>query len=234
MKVNGLGFQTSSYNTNNNTETPTFTALHQSRYFLKCESGEFQEITSSKVIKGLQRKLVTWLNKLHNDSTKIMQGKTPKNLKSESLEEKTLRERLIRFFLNNDRDYFKHKVVRSFYTTDRNGAQKSYILTGDSISIVDEAAKPIGKKRGIIKHKTNVISEYYGIDIEKAKTYISEKEVLDVMEATRNYHNSVENAVNNILAKNRAEDTIFDAYFVPRQKGKNLVPELVDAKFVKK
>src|SRR5574344_1317932 len=213
MIINAIGVQNSFYKSKNNNINPSFGAIHPSKYFLKCEDGSNVEITSGELLKTLQRKLVGWLNKLHNDATNIMNGKSPKTLKSEKPEEKALRERLVRFFLNHDNDYANTRVVRSYYPMNYAEKGKQFILTGHSIHFVDDAAKPIGQVKGDIRAKAEILSEYYGIGNTKAKNYVHGEQDFDLKLAQKHYYESVE------------------AYFTPKFKGKKIKYELVDAYF---
>ena len=220
MKVNNV-FQVS-YNAT--VSKPSFGAIHPSKYYLKCEDGTFQEVVSSKVIKTLQRKLIVWLNKAHNDSLRVAQP-------AKKDADKNIRERLVRFFVNRDKDYRTKSYARSFFTTNRQKRNKAYILTGRSAEIVENAAKPIEKHHSDLKERAGIISDYNGIDFKEAKEYISKHSELERIAIIRDYHNKVRSTINKLLREYNPDNSLFEAYFVPHIKGKNIKYELVDAKF---
>ena len=111
----------------------SFQAVHPTRYYVRCEDGTFHHVVNSDVVKTLQRKLVTWLNKDYHDTIRLTTGKPVKN---ESVGEKTIRERIVRFFRNRDIDYREKNIVRSFNTTNVLRETESYILTGKSANII--------------------------------------------------------------------------------------------------
>lgn len=213
-------------------QNPTFKAVHPSRYFIKCEDGEFHRATMSKVVKALQRKIITWLNKDFYANEKLLNGVAPKTTKESEIDQK-LRERLVKFFLGNDSDYKERKIAKSFYTTNKYNEQSSIILTGDSTDIVEEAVKPLGQLRKEIKTKKDIISHYYKVTVEEAKKYLSAKDVSDEKGAKKSFHNDVKKQISEILSSFDPKNTCFDAYFVPIVKGKKVSYQLVDAKFQK-
>lgn len=230
MIVTDVSFQNSVYNSNIKAGVkPSFTSVHPSVYFVKGSDGKYHQVFSADVIKSLQRKIVGWLNKPYNDSAAVKNGKKPKVSKLESPEEKSLRDRLVRFFYNNDPDYAKKAFVRSFYTENNNGNLYSFILSGQSSDLVEAAAKPIGQARGIIKAKKDNISKYFGIDEQRAKNYVPREDVRGLAEASKNYHEDAVKVIKTLLSQNRPRDMRFEAYFVPYNKGKEIKYQLVDA-----
>lgn len=208
---------------------PSFTSVHPAVYFVKGTDGKFHQVSSADIIKTLQRKIVGWLNKPYNDSAAIKKGKKPKVSKSESPEEKSIRDRLVRFFYNNDPDYAKRPFVRSFYTKNNNGRLYSFILSGQSSELVEAAAKPIGQARGVIKAKKDNITKNFGIDEYRAKNYVPREDVRELAEASKNYHEDAVKVIKTLLSQNRPRDMRFEAYFVPYTKGKEVKYQLADA-----
>lgn len=216
-----------------NVRVQSFGSIHPVRYFIKCENGEYVQIKSPKVIKTVQRKLVTWLNKLHNETKNIMSGKTPKTRKSESELDKSLRERLVRFFVNHDWDYRQNKVVRSFYHSEKQGETIPYILTGHTTGYIDDAAKSIERKSSDIKDKAGIISEYYGIPLDEAKRFIPQSDNAELSKVKKNYCKKIAEVIKNILRQKNPSDKTLNAYFIPHIKGKDIKYELTNATFDK-
>lgn len=207
----------------------SFTSVHPAVYFVKGSDGKFHQVFSADIIKTLQRKMVGWLNKPYNDSVAIKKGKKPKISKVESPEDKSIRDRLVRFFYNNDPDYAKRPLVRSFYTKNNNGKIYSFILSGQSSELVEAAAKPIGQARGVIKAKKDNITKNFGIDAHRAKNYVPKEDVRELAEASKNYHEDAVKVIKTLLSQNRLRDMRFEAYFVPYMKGKEVKYQLTDA-----
>lgn len=201
---------------------PSFTSVHPTVYFVRNQDGKYVQVTAKDTVKTLQRKIITWLNKAYNDANNVRNGKVPKSSKSESNEDKILKMKLVRFFQMNDPDYAKKPFVRSYYTENQNGRMYSFILSGPSCDLVEAAAKPIGQARGAIKTKKDNIKSYFGIDEQKAKSYISKSDVNSISEAAKNYRSDAEKIIRNLLAQNRPKDMRFEAYFVPYMKGKEV------------
>lgn len=211
---------------------PSFKAVHPARYFIKCEDGEFHKATLPKTVKSLQRKIITWLNKEFYASEKRINGIAPKTVKENEIDQK-LRERLVKFFLGNDRDYKERQIAKSFYSTNKYNEQSAIILTGESTDILEEAVKPLGQVRKEIKTKKDLISHYYKVTIEEAKKYLSAKDYSDELGAKKSFHEDVKKQLSKILSVYSPKNTCFDAYFEPRINGKKVSYELVDAKFHK-
>lgn len=220
MKVEGYKFSALS-----------FSAVHPARYYVRCEDGAFHHVVAADVVKKLQRKLVTWLNKDYYDEIRLTAGKPIKN---ESNSEKVLRQRLVRFFMNRDTDYKEKNVVRSFNTTNSFQETESYILTGKSAEIIDGAAKSIRDFHGDIRDYAQGISEVYGIEVEKVKKYITDRFHGQKLAVKREYHDGLKAVIKRLLQYYNPKNSLFEAYFVPKVKGKNVKYELVDAKFNRK
>lgn len=223
MLVTAVSFQNpvSKENRKNNLKT-SFTSVHPTVYFVKQKDGKYVQVTAKDTIKTLQRKIITWLNKAYNDANNMRNGKVPKASKSESNEDKILKMKLVRFFQMNDPDYAKRPFVRSYYTENQNGKMYSFILSGPSCDLVEAAAKPIGRARGVIKTKKDNIINYFGVDEQRAKNYISRSEVNSIGEAAKNYRSDAEKIIKNLLSQNRPKDMRFEAYFAPYMKGKEI------------
>lgn len=207
--------------------TLSFQAVHPARYYVKCEDGKFHHVVNSDVVKTLQRKLVTWLNKDYHDTIRLTTGKPAKN---ESVGEKTVRERIVRFFRNRDIDYREKNIVRSFNTTNVLRETESYILTGKSANIIDSAAKSIRDFNSDIKSRAEGLSEVYGIELNKVKKYIHDKASWQKSAVKREYHDGLKTIINRLLGYNDPKNSLLELYFVPKVKGKNVKYELVDAK----
>lgn len=80
----------STYNTQNSPRT-SFGAIHPTKYYVKLDDGAYHEVRSQKLIKSLQRKIITWLNKDYNSAQKS------KKQAKETAQSKALRERIVRF-----------------------------------------------------------------------------------------------------------------------------------------
>lgn len=213
----------STYNTQ--MQKTSFGAIHPAKYYVKMEDGYYHEVRSQKLIKSLQRKIITWLNKDYNSSQK---GQKPTK---ETPASKALRERIVRFFNNRDTDYKKRPYTRSFYHTNSLGYVDTYILTGKSADIVENAAKPIEHVNRSIKQRADAIADFVGMDYSNAKKLSSKESEMELMIASRMYHDKARAAIRDILSKYSPENSRFDAFFVPHQKGKSVTYELVDAKF---
>lgn len=227
MKVDNFSINTQS------SVKPSFGAVHPAKYYIKCQDGVFREVSTAKTVKSLQRKLVTWLNKLHHDSKRIVNGEAPRVIKSETEKDKTLRERLVRFFTNRDKDYAERNVVNSFYENLEDGNINSYIFTGNSIDVIQNVAKPLGQIRGDIRERKNILTMYHGVDFNQADKYLPSAMVNDESIASKNYFNKVKNFIKKVFSNPNSQsvNSLFEAYFIPHIKGKNIKYELVDAKF---
>ena len=77
----------STYNTQNTPRT-SFGAIHPTKYYVKLDDGAYHEVRSQKLIKSLQRKIITWLNKDYNSTQKS------KKQAKETAQSKALREQI--------------------------------------------------------------------------------------------------------------------------------------------
>ncbi|MBD5402972.1 hypothetical protein HDR58_09305 [bacterium] len=209
----------------------SFTAIHPARYFVKNGRGDYEEVACSKKIRTLQRKLISWLNRNYNDNLRALDGKPKKQIKNETTNDKSMRERLVKFFMNRDSDYNQRRVVRSFYTTNSLREQEAYILTGNSIDIVDEAAKPIGQIRRELNSRKEYIKSYYKISDKEAQKYLSAEDIMAETRVGWAYHDTVKRTIREILSIFNPNNSHFDAYFESEQKGNSIIYKLVDAKF---
>ena len=214
----------STYNTQNTPRT-SFGAIHPTKYYVKLDDGAYHEVRSQKLIKSLQRKIITWLNKDYNSAQKS------KKQAKETAQSKALRERIVRFFNNRDSDYRKRPYTRSFYHTNSLGYVDTYILTGKSAEIVENAAKPIEDINRNIKNRADAIADFAGMDYTTAKEFAANESEWERMVAARMYHDKARTTIRNILSRYSPENSRFDAVFVPHTKGSKISYELVDAKF---
>ena len=207
--------------------TLSFQAVHPARYYVRCEDGLFHHAVNSDVVKTLQRKLVTWLNKDYYDTIRLTTGKPVKN---GSAGEKAIRERIVRFFRNRDVDYREKNIVRSFNTTNALRETESFILTGNSANIIDSAAKSIRNFNSELRNRAEGLSEVYGIEVHKVKKYVHDKASWEKSAVKREYHDGLKTIINRLLGHNDPKNSLLELYFVPKVKGKNVKYELVDAK----
>lgn len=222
--------QVSNFNsTNYNNRNVNFKSIHYCRYFVKESDGQFRQVMSMEQTKMLQRKLISMLNK-GLEEVKSSKSKIKKSSKTSSAQLKEVKDRLVRFFMNNDSDYSNKQVVRSFYSESLK-SPKSYILSGDMVDFVDKAAKPIGKKKNLINQQLDKISEHYGISKDHAKSYL-QGSMMELRGVTGEYQTSVSNAIGKELLKNNPNDKMFDAYFVPVIKGNKIDYQLFHANFI--
>jgi hypothetical protein len=210
MKIENNTYYNGVYNRSN----PTFSAIHPTRFFIKCEDGQFRQVTNSNTIKNrLQRKIVTWLNKATNDRKRKLEGKTVKVNKNENPEERNLRDRLVRFVLRHDKDYASRQEVTSIYL-EPNGKFFSYLLTGDTVKCAGEG-KPIGKVLSEIKTKQDFMRTYYGYSNEQARSYITPNDEKKLKQVKEDYFRQSETAVRNLMANQNVDKSYLDLYFEP-------------------
>lgn len=210
----------------------TFGAVHPVRYFIKCEDGSFHKVIESSCVKSLQRKLIGWLNQSLIAQNKISQGAVVKRVKNVSSEQKSLSDRFVRFITANDGDYAANKVARSFYTENSLKEAQSYIITGDTSQMVDEAAKPIGRARRDIKGKRDIIKHFYGISENEARSYVPHQDKQKEIQAVQDFNAIVKEIIHGILNKHDPKNSLLDVFFVPHiNKGKSIDYEVVNAKF---
>lgn len=193
-----------------NRQNPSFCAVHPANYFVKNANGILEEITDEHTVKHLQRKLIGWLNKIQNDFKRGYNS----NLRKETEQDKNLRERLVRFFVNNDKDYANRRIARSFYYKKQDGKTVPFIFTGYSTDMVESAGKRIGQTRRAIK-----MSFANETELDKAKTA---------------YFQSVTEKTIDEMAKDFPKDTIFNAYYSRVTKGKKVTYQLYNAEFKKR
>ncbi len=229
MKIEG-NFSQNAYSANcRMASSPSFKAVHPTRYFLRLDNGSFVQVTDGNLIRTLQRRLITWLNK-----SEILWHQTPANkpLTKASEKEHSLKVRLIRFFMSNDVDYSQKRVVKSFYSDNRHtNTTDSYIFSGHQTEILDTYAKPIGRLKADIKNKIAVVCEENFLTPQEAKLKLSGKEDNDLMSAKINYYDTINKYLSRNDVKANPRNTIFDAYFVPVKKGKKADYQLYNAEF---
>lgn len=224
MQVQNIS--TSAYNSKNIPNKTSFGAIHPAKYYVLLDDGIYHEVRSQKLIKSLQRKIITWLNKDYNTAQKAN-----KTTAKETEKSKALRERIVRFFNNRDTDYKKRPYTRSFFHTNSLGYVDTYILTGKSAEIVENAAKPIEEVNRSIKNRADAIADSGVLDFSTAKKFASSESEWELMVAARMYHDKARAAIRNILSRYSPDNSRFDAFFVPHTKGNKISYELVDAKF---
>lgn len=218
MKIDG--FQTNS--------ALSFKAIHPTKFYVRCEDGKFHKVVDEDVIKLLRRKIVTQLNKDYYDKIRLTEGKP---VKKEAESEKSMRERLVRFFVNRDADYRENNIVRSFSTTDIYDEPEVFILTGKSTEIVNNEAKHFEDFHSDLRERAALLSDSYGIEVEKVKKYISDRSSYEKNAIARQYYDVLSSKIKKILKRFDPNNSLFEAFFVAKVKGKNVKYELVDAKF---
>ncbi len=219
-----------------NYKSPTFEAIHPSRYFIKCEDGHFRQVTNPDTIRTLQGRVVKWLNQPMHDAQRVMDGNPRKTKSSETAAQKAMKERLIRFFTNNDSDYKKRQVVRSVYLSPKGRESVSpYVLTGDTVDLAGDG-KPIGKVHGNIREAREYMRTYYGISEEQASRYVSASDANRLSQAKADYHRQSEDCVRKLMQDENVDRSTINFYFEPviGKKSKNGVKfNLLNAIFQK-
>jgi len=205
---------------------PAFGAVHPARYFIKNIDNTYTRITDVDAIKLLQRKIVGFLNKYGNDYTMQLQGKAPKK---ETPADKTLRERLMRFFVYHDRDYAQRRVVCSFYDT-RDNTAIPYIFTGNSTDEVTALAKPIGQLKSALHSRIRTLCSQHHITSADARRMLPAEEDA-LYRAQTNYYRTLYRIVKEEVKPEKVNNTCFDAFFEPVKKGKKNDYRLVNAEF---
>ena len=211
MKIDCSNYQVMSVKRQN----PSFKAIHPSVYFIRCADGQFRRPTNPNVIKLLQRKIISWLNKPMNDTRRITDGKGLRVNKSETSLEKSMKERLVRFFMSNDKDYFTRREVRSVYITPIEGGKVSpYILTGSTVDMAGDG-KSIGKIHGKIRESRDFIMDYYGATAEQARSYVSASDARSLSMAKADYHKQSEECVRKLMKDGTVDKSVMEFFFEP-------------------
>jgi len=207
-------------------QKPSFGAVHPARYFIRELDNTYAQVTDKDMIKLLQRKIVTLLNKEANDRILVLQGKVPK---SETAAGKSLRERLVRFFAGNDADYAHRRMACSFYDT-RYKENIPYIFTGNSAEDVTNIAKPIGKLKSELHSKINSLRARFGISSEEARRRLPREEE-DLYNAQSNYYRTLYRIVKEEVKPEKPANSYFDAYFEPVRVKRKTDYTLLNAEF---
>ncbi|MBQ8458590.1 hypothetical protein IJ541_00645 [bacterium] len=209
---------------------PSFGAVHPVRYFVKSETdGGFHQVTELEILKTLQRKIVTWLNKDYNDAQRRKKGLSVRIPKVDK--DKPIRERIVRFFKNRVPDYLKRNQVHAFRKTNSLGEIESYLLSGKTVDMAADCAKPICFARHSAKERFDLIADSFGIDLKKAQEAIMADRDRDLKFAKAQYIEDLYSRIKQCLLSTDINNSHFDAYFVPLSKGGKTKYELVDAKF---
>lgn len=229
MKINGVnsGYQPKR-------QAVSFEAIHPTKYYLRCADGQFHRVTNPDLIRRLQGRVVTWLNKSMHDSRRALEGNPRKVKSSETSAEKAMRERLVKFFVDNDKDYAKRSAVKSSYIGPKDKVS-TYILTGDTVDLAGDG-KPIGKVHSNIRETREFMRSYYGISEEQANNYVSMSDALRLSQAKADYHKQSEEAVGKLMKNETIDRSTVVFYFSPIVGKKSKKPskfELVNAMFQK-
>ena len=224
-------------NSRANITNPSFTSIHKANYFVKWDDGHFYK-APEEVVKKLQRSVIAMLNKDINDAKKPQKLVTIVSPAKKENPAKLLKDTLVKFFKSNDPDYIvvrengkEYGIARSFYLN--RGDADAYIITGSNMHIVEEAARPIGRVWRNTNEVADKISSDYGIDYEKAREMVIPRNEQALSGAKTDYYEIVMKKISDILAHKNPKDTVFNAYFVPKGKGKATTYELIDAKFTR-
>lgn len=205
---------------------PSFTAVHPARYFIfDDDAGNWVRVESHDLIRTLQRKLITYLNYAHNLSQKPAGAK----VKPESDLDKTLRERLVRFFKNRDKDYRHRNIARSVYDKTYSGNLNPYILTGNTVDVANENGKMIGEAKKFIRDKINYAKHQLNMTESEAKDTLTSGDLYYRKDASNTYYKNIRSYISSVLKSGNPENSVFEAFFVPRKKGKRTSYELVHA-----
>jgi hypothetical protein len=217
-----------------NKSKPSFGAIHPTRYFEMVDENTYRQIVDADLIKNtLQKKIVTWLNHDYNARMKLRNGSTVKS-KPETPATKAIRERITRFFINNDSDYRKFGQDRasSYFNTNMNtGVMHSYLFTGESVNVLDVQAENIKNVQSQIKRLASDMQGYYGFKYDDAKARASKELEFDLAKAKSDYHEAVLSLLRDPKEKANPKNTVFNAFFLPITKGKKTTYELVNATF---
>ncbi len=202
---------------------PSFGAIHTVKYCLKAADGKFYYVSDNDVIRQLQRKLVNWLNAHHNDFNRKLRGEQikPKNMRAE---DKSMRERLVNFFINNDADYKTHRLVRSAYIDTAKDSVTPYIVTGKHATRIDDASKGIENVHRGINDRRDLNAESLGART-RHDVPLSEVDKFNIQQAKQDYHRQKGLVVKDLMANPQVDKSVVTFYFesVP-QKGKQKGP----------
>lgn len=206
----------------------SFGAIHYTRFFVKWEDGHYYHATSPDVIKNLKRQIVSLLNKNFNNRKRGILS--PSKPTKAWLKKNTLKNRLVKFFTNRDKDYEKRDEVRAFTRYNDNNKPDCYILTGKHVIITDEEGKVIGRTTREVNEKAEIMSDNLCISLEEAKKTIRHESEREIQSAKRSFFDNVEAEIKRVLAIPNFANSPFDAFFVAKKKGDKYIYELVDAK----
>ena len=225
-----------SINSRTNNINPSFTSIHKANYFVKWDDGHFYK-APNEIVKKLQRSIIGMLNKDINELNKPKKYTlAPKKEDKATL----IKKALVTLFKDNDSDYVitrqngrSYGMARSFYANNKLEDPDVYIITGSNMNIVENAARPIGKVWQKTNETADRISSDCGISYDKARELVIPKNEAELANTKKDYYEVVMNTIRKILSFNNPKDTEFNAYFVPVKKGKDIVYDLVDAKFTR-
>jgi hypothetical protein len=230
MKIDNVCINNYKTKTNaNNRTTPSFQAIHPTRYYLKCADGQYRKITSNEIIQYLQKKIISWLNKATNDNKRIIEGNPKKVNHKETPQEQAMRLNLERFFIANDKDYASRRFAKSVYLGSDNYMQP-YILTGKTIDFANDG-KSIGKAHKQINESRQYAQTYYGLDAKEAEQYVSPSAKMGLAKAKEEYHRENENLVSKLMRDKNMDTSTVNFYFTTVPDGKKSRPkyQLVEA-----
>ena len=214
-----------SCNLNSNSQKVSFCSVHPARFFVKRENGEYFQITS----KESSDKFRKYLSKLLSYDYNIQYSSN--KYKKESAEQKSIRERLVRFFKNRDIDYKNKNIASSFLRINSQNEAEVYILTGNTATIMKNAANEIVNVQHRANERTEAIMSNFQINYNKARSMIKEEINTQVSYAKSTYFHKVWDEIRKILNLNDIKNSRFDAYFEPYKSGSKIKYRLVDAKF---
>jgi len=202
-------------------KNPAFASIYRSVYFIKCQDGQYRQVTNSDTIRKLQRGLISWLNKSFNDGRRAQKSSNVLRNNVRPASENFLMNRFVNFILNSDRDYLKRKVAKSIYL-DSNRNIRSYIVTGETAELCSDA-KDIGKIHSQIKEARNEMLNY-GFSKQQAELYISSADSRRLRQAKYDYHRNNEECVRSLMKDDNVDKSVLNLYFEPNlektKKGK--------------
>jgi hypothetical protein len=224
MKIDNVCINNYKTKTNaNNRTTPTFQAIHPTRYYLKCADGQYRKVTSKEIIQHLQKKVISWLNKATNDNKRIIEGNPRKVNHKETQQEQIMRTNLERFFIENDKDFASRRVAKSVYV-GFDTFMRPYILTGKTIDCAC-SGKSIGKAHKQINESRQYAQTYYGLGAKEAEQYISPSAKSTLAKAKEDYHKENANMISKLMGDKNIDKATVNFYFTAIPDGKKSRPE---------
>jgi hypothetical protein len=223
MKIENVCMNNYSKTNVNNRTTPSFQAIHPTRYYIKCADGQYRKVTNNDTVQYLQKKIISWLNKTLNDNKRLIEGNPRKVSHKETQHEQYMRANLERFFMANDKDYASRRVAKSIYV-DSDNSLYPYIVTGKTTDFACNG-RPIGKAHKQMNESREYVQTYYGLGAKEAEQYISPAVKRCLAKAKENYHRENENLVRKLMADTSEDRATVNFYFSSIPDGKKARPK---------